>query len=154
MQPNTRRRLLGWSAVAAQFAAIGAILWATRSVPPPPAWMTWLGLALMLGGLALMLAAFLSLGSALTPTPVPNGRGVVATGVYRWVRHPIYVGLAVTMLGVVVRSPGVWPLLWWVVLVGILVTKSAWEERMLAAQHPEYHEYRNATSRFLPRRQD
>lgn len=152
MTDVSRQKLLGWVAVLLQFVALGGILLSTGSAQPPPTWVKWIGTVLLFVGLAVMAAAFFRLGSSLTPTPVPNGRGVVATGIYRWIRHPIYVGLGVMMAGVVLRSPGWWPLLWWLLLVVVLASKSLWEERMLAEAHPEYHEYRNSTSRFLPRR--
>lgn len=41
---------------------------------------------------------------------VPANRGVVSTGVYRFVRHPIYMGYLITHLGFVLANPSVWNL--------------------------------------------
>ena len=51
------------------------------------------GLALLLGGLGLVAAGGLKLGSALTPLPHPGARtSLKETGAYRLVRHPMYSG--------------------------------------------------------------
>ena len=147
--PSTGRvRVLGWLAVAAQFACLAALVILPGS--SGAGWARALGAALMVGGGALMLIAFAHLGRSLTPTPVPNGSGVVSHGVYRWFRHPIYVAVALFTLGVVLRSPGTGRIVAWLLLVAILVAKAMWEERMLESRHPEYRDYRSGTGRFLP----
>ena len=144
-------RLLGWAAVAAQFAAILAILLATGSSAGGPRWVWWLGLLCLAVGAAILAWSFVSLGAALTPNPVPNGADLRQEGMYRRIRHPIYTGVLLAMLGVVLRSPGWWPLLWWLVLLAILTAKARWEERMLTRAFPEYPQYMQRTGRFLPR---
>ena len=146
-----RERAVGWAAVLAQFGAIGALLLATGSSTGGPRWLWALGLALLVAGAVVLLLSFLNLGAALTPNPVPNGAGLRQHGLYSRIRHPIYTGVLMVMLGVVCRSPGWWPLFWWVVLAGVLTAKAMWEERMLTEQFPEYAEYRQRTGRFLPR---
>jgi protein-S-isoprenylcysteine O-methyltransferase Ste14 len=149
--PGPRSRLLGWLAVAAQFAAIAAILLATGSSGGGPRWMWWLGLVALVSGALILLAAFLNLGAALTPNPVPNGASLRQDGMYRRVRHPIYTGVLLVMLGVVLRSPGWWPLVWWLVLLAILTGKAVWEERMLRQAFDDYPGYMRRTGRFLPK---
>jgi protein-S-isoprenylcysteine O-methyltransferase Ste14 len=151
MSQGRRPRLLGWLAVAAQFAAIAAILVATGSSNGGPSWMWWLGLVSLVSGALILLVAFLNLGRALTPNPVPNGAGLRQDGMYRRIRHPIYTGVLLVMLGVVLRSPGWWAFLWWLVLLAILTGKALWEERMLRAAFPEYAGYQRRTGRFLPK---
>ena len=145
-----RERAVGWAAVLAQFAAIGALLLATRSSTGGPQWLWWVGLLLVVAGVLVLVLSFLHLGAALTPNPVPNGAGLRQHGVYSRIRHPIYTGVLMIMLGVVCRSPGWWPLFWWVVLVAVLTAKAVWEERMLTERFPEYATYRQRTGRFLP----
>ncbi len=146
------RRLLGWIAVAAQFAAIVAILVSSGSSAGGPRWAWLLGLVCLGVGAVILVAAFINLGAALTPTPVPNGAGLRQNGMYRRIRHPIYTGVLLVMLGVVLRSPGWVPAALWVVLLLILESKARWEERMLSATFPEYAGYLRRTGRFLPKR--
>lgn len=138
--------------MAAQFVALLGIVLSPGDPGAVPGWVNWLGLGLMGLGAAVMLIAFLNLGSALTPTPVPvEGAGLRTAGLYARIRHPIYTGLFTLALGVVLRSPGPWPAFWLLVLAAVLTTKSVWEERMLTAAYPQYAGYRTGTGRFLPR---
>lgn len=145
-------RLVAWAAVAVQFVALAGIVLSPGDPGSVPDWLQALGLVLMTVGVVVMLAAFLNLGSALTPTPVPvPGAGLRTSGLYSRIRHPIYTGLMTLGAGLVLRSPGPWRWVWLAVLVAVLVAKSVWEERMLSAAYPQYQEYRASTGRFLPR---
>ena len=145
-----RVRILGWAAVVAQFAAIGLILLTTGTVATSPQWLWLIGLGCIIVGAAVLAIAFVNLGGSLTPTPVPNQAGLRTTGLYRWIRHPIYTGVLLIMLGVALRSFGWLPMLAWLLLLLILSAKANWEERMLAGTYPEYAEYKKHTRRFLP----
>lgn len=152
MSSSSGERITGWVAVAAQFVALLGMVLSPGDPGALPAWGGWVGLALMALGAGIMAIAFLNLGSALTPTPVPvAGAGLRTSGLYSRIRHPIYTGLLTLSLGVVMRSPGPWPVFWLVVLAVILTAKSVWEERMLGAAYPDYANYRATTGRFVPR---
>ena len=152
MSATSRQQITGWAAVAAQFAAIAGIALSPGDPGAVPSWVHVLGWILMISGIAIMLAAFVNLGSALTPTPVPiEGAGLRTSGLYALVRHPIYTGLLLLAAGLVLRSPGVWPVFWFVVLALILTVKAVWEERMLTAAYPAYRQYLGRTGRFVPR---
>lgn len=149
---RSHRQLTGWLAVAAQFVAIIGIVVSPGDPALVPAAVRWAGILLIAVGGVTMVVAFLNLGSALTPTPVPVvGAGLRTTGLYARIRHPIYTGLLLLAGGLVLRSPGLWPALWFVLLAAILTAKAIWEEHMLAEAYPDYREYRRHTGRFLPR---
>ena len=109
------------------------------------------GAAVSALGILLAIAGLVSLGSALTPFPRPlaNAR-LRQSGVYGWVRHPIYGGLVLASLG--------WSLSW-LSLPGLLCVvvvflffdrKSAFEERLLRACFPEYAAYALRVRKLLP----
>ena len=75
---------------------------------------------------------------------------LVRSGPYRWIRHPMYVGLILFTLGFVFASFHWWKLAVWVVLIVVLHLKAAFEERLLAERFPEYDSYRKVTKRFVP----
>jgi len=96
--------------------------------------------------------AALRLGAALTPTPVPTERGTLITGgLYTFVRHPIYTGVLIIVVGLVIRSGSLLTLLVGVATVWFFNAKAAWEEARLAERYPDYPAYAAVTPRFVPR---
>src|SRR5262249_44986715 len=66
----------------------------------PPRGVRLLGAGRLAGGAGVALAGYRALGGSHSPwsTPVAGGR-LVTTGIYRWVRHPIYGGWCLGALG-------------------------------------------------------
>jgi protein-S-isoprenylcysteine O-methyltransferase Ste14 len=110
-----------------------------------------LGLALLVGGLALAAAAAWALGRALTPLPSPRpGAPLSRRGPYRVVRHPIYTGLILLAAGASLVGSA-WAFAPTVALAAFLDRKATKEEEWLMQAHPEYDELRAAVRwRFLP----
>lgn len=99
-------------------------------------------------GLLIAVLGKLSLGRSFGLAPA--NRGVVRSGLYRVVRHPIYVGYLVTHVGFVIANPADWNL----VLLGFadlaLMLRACLEERTLAAD-PAYRDYMQVVRwRVLP----
>jgi protein-S-isoprenylcysteine O-methyltransferase Ste14 len=109
------------------------------------------GTVLIAIGLVLLFAGFRGLGKSLTANPVPNVDGVlVTTGIYSIVRHPIYLGLLIITLGLVVSS-GVWAqIIVWIALAVLLVYKMRWEEVLLSAKYKGYTEYMAKVPGIVP----
>lgn len=109
------------------------------------------GTVLIAIGLVLLFAGFRGLGKSLTANPVPNADGeLVTTGIYGIVRHPIYLGLLIITLGLVVSS-GVWAqIIVWIALVVLLVYKMRWEEVLLTAKYKGYAEYMAKVPGIVP----
>ncbi len=109
------------------------------------------GAVLFLAGGALGIAGVRALGANRSPYPQPLAQAqLVRTGVYRWVRHPLYGSLVLAAFG--------WALLWQSgaallvtpLLVAVLVAKSRREETWLRQKFPEYASYAAATRRLIP----
>lgn len=83
-------------------------------------------------------------------TAAPTGGGLVTTGPYRLVRHPIY---ASACLFTVVSALGHLSLrtaaLACLVLAGALI-RAVTEEKLVARQYPGYTEYARRTKRLIP----
>lgn len=146
-------RTVGWSLVVLQFGLLTAlILLPRRSDWATPGWVEIVGWSLIGVGVAVAVAATRDLGSALTPTPEPlSGQELRSGGMYRFARHPIYSGIIVAVVGIVVRSGS-----WLVLAIGALTLvffngKAAWEERRLTEVYPEYPEYAARVGRFAPK---
>lgn len=115
------------------------------------AFVIGVAIVLVLFGAVLAILGAVGLGPALTasPIPLPDAR-LVTSGVYGVVRNPIYTGLLVGGLGLVVLGASVWHIVTWVALLLLLAGKARWEERMLRARHPEFDDYAARVGRFVP----
>lgn len=81
-----------------------------------------------------------------------RGHKVVDSGPYRIVRHPGYLGALVMYLGTPLLLDSVWTYLPVLLLTGVLVLRTALEDRTLQAKLPGYTEYARRTRyRLLPR---
>ena len=111
-----------------------------------------IGLVLIAAGMAVILYSFFALGKSLTASPVPKQDGnLVTSGLYARVRHPIYFGLLLASIGVVLDA-GPWPQFAIVLLLYVLLNiKASYEEELLAKRYPEYKAYAQKTPRFFPR---
>ena len=125
----------------------------SATVAQPITTQDWRVLALADGLLSLGL--LISLGAAASLRDcfgvAPEARGVVTSGAYRFVRHPLYLGEGIAALGMLL--PVLAPLA--ALLFGIFclcqVARARLEERALAAAFPEYVAYRSRTPALLPR---
>jgi protein-S-isoprenylcysteine O-methyltransferase Ste14 len=146
-------RRLAAGLVVLQLLLLAALLFEPRGSwwpLDPPA----LIVAAMLAGAGFVIAVWgiVGLGHALTASPIPRPEASLVThGVYGLVRNPIYSGLMLGGLGLVVFGASWWHLATWVALVVLLAVKTRWEERMLVAAHPEFDDYAQRVGRFLPR---
>lgn len=97
--------------------------------------------------------AFVMRGAG-TPVPVLPPREFVASGLYRFVRNPMYVGALLILLGEALFFQSGWILLYasliWLALHGFVVL---FEEPQLERRFGDsYARYKAVTPRWLPRR--
>jgi protein-S-isoprenylcysteine O-methyltransferase Ste14 len=79
-------------------------------------------------------------------------RGPALGWLYTWIRHPQYVALALTGIGLSVLWPRFLTVVLWTVMVGLYYLLARDEERrMLAAFGDQYRAYMSRTGMFLPR---
>jgi len=139
------------------FIATGTYLansqWVQRAPLPLPNWIRWMGA--VVGGLAVVLAywTLTNLGKNLTDTVyVRKAATLVTHGPYRWVRHPFYVMVGLLLLSVTLLTAN-----WLIgasglVVMTLLVIRTAKEEQMLIDRFGNaYRDYMATTGRFFPR---
>ena len=95
-------------------------------------------LALILTGSAIAMAAKLFLGRSFGV--VPANRGVKATGVYRFVRHPMYAGYMINQLGFLLVFFSLHNALIYAIAWTTLWLRTVEEEKFLR-RDPEYQRY-------------
>ena len=128
-----------------------------QPLPPGdgPGVLRWTGLLLIGAGLAVVLEAFarfawVGLG---TPAPVAPTRTLVVSGLYRFVRNPMYIAVTALIFGQAVLFAS-WGLAVYgvVVVVGFDTFVRLYEEPTLREAYGEqYVAYCAATPRWIPR---
>lgn len=116
--------------------------------------LLYFGISISTIAMALFISAKLSLGEHYSPcfdSFIP--RDIVQEGLYRYVRHPIYISNIVLLIGVFISSGSLWILLN-IVLLGFYYLNSALrEELVLLEEFPNnYRKYSDHTNRFIPAR--
>jgi len=152
MSTNAR----GWAAVALQAVLLVLLvaLPTRRTVSQlwPPDLSAALGVMLIVAGVVLFMAAAKTLSTALTPTPVPLAdQNLRTSGVYAWLRHPIYSAVLLAAAGFTLCVGSWWQVLVTAALVVFFVLKAQWEDTMLSEQHgSEWEAYRARTGALWP----
>ena len=125
-----------------------------------PAWpLRWsspqglmvVGVVVLLGGLVLAAAAFVQLGSSLTPLPEPMPKAELkAQGLYGFCRHPLYLAVLVCALGMALIKGGVLHPLLLLGLAVLLRGKAKREEQALLRHYPDDSTDQQRVPAFFP----
>jgi protein-S-isoprenylcysteine O-methyltransferase Ste14 len=109
------------------------------------------GLLLMVAGVGIALYSIQQHpgGPNISPEPKPS-KPLVESGLYRYIRHPIYTGVLLTVLGITLAHGHPALLLIWILFVIFFTYKSFYEETLLRKAYPQYGTYQRKTGRFLP----
>jgi protein-S-isoprenylcysteine O-methyltransferase Ste14 len=112
--------------------------------PTFPVWPQGLGLLSLLGSAILFVRSYAdnSFVSPLVRVQDERDQRVVSTGVYGFVRHPMYLGGILLFLGAPLLLGSVWGLAIGLGLSLLLVARIAGEERLLESELEGYAEYK------------
>jgi protein-S-isoprenylcysteine O-methyltransferase Ste14 len=103
-------------------------------------------------GLATAVAARFQLGNNwanIETGQILKSQKVVASGIYAYVRHPIYIGDLLLLLGLELALNS-WLVLGVLLLAPVVMMKAIKEERMLAEELSGYEAYCRSSKRFVP----
>jgi protein-S-isoprenylcysteine O-methyltransferase Ste14 len=106
-----------------------------------PMWLSVAGLGIFAAGWVVAASAVLVNAFALTVIKAQEGQVAVTNGPYRFVRHPIYFGGVLVMVGEALWLGSNLALVAMFVPIAILVARIHFEERFLAAHVQGYGEY-------------
>jgi protein-S-isoprenylcysteine O-methyltransferase Ste14 len=120
-------------------------------LPPSAAWM-YIGLILTAGGLGFTMWARRVLGTNWSALPsLKKDHELIERGPYRLVRHPIYTGLLLAIVGTCLAGGRVWNLSIVVMAALLLIVKLKAEETLLARQFPDaYLQYQRRVKAIIP----
>lgn len=123
-----------------------------RFVPLGPGWQ-WPGVGLTACGVAIAIWARWHLGSNWSGVvTLKEGHELIRSGPYRNIRHPIYTGILIALLGTAITIGEVRGLM--AVLIGLFsfYLKARREESFLAEEFgPAFAEHQRHTGMFLPK---
>ena len=108
-------------------------------------------IAIQVAAVLLMIAARITFGRrSFHAAANPTAGGIVSTGPYAYIRHPIYAAaIYFTWAGALDHFS--WPNVGWATLLTAgALTRMVIEERMLVARYPEYRAYMTRTRRVVP----
>ena len=111
----------GWSSVPAAISVIGDVLVAL--------------------GLGISMIVTIQNGYAAANVKVESGQDLVSTGLYGVVRHPMYFGNVVLMIGIPLALGSYWGLLFVIPGFAVLATRILDEEKVLTQQLAGYRDY-------------
>jgi len=132
-------------------------LWLVHGLPDSPlyrasGWLAVLLAAVQVGGLMVVVMSFRAFDGAmfLGLKPLPeHGEPFHESGIYRWLRHPMYSGVMLALLASPVQTVNSVHLSLGICLYFII--GSRFEERRMLAEHPSYADYCRRVAAFVPR---
>ncbi len=136
------------------FAACAAAILPAVLLASPPAdaaiWPVVVGESLVIVAVSFTLASVLCLGTCFGV--LPEVRGLVTRGPYRYVRHPVYLGEIAAMTGFVIASQRPVNVLLLLAFCAAQSVRLRLEEAALLAEFPaEYGAFAARTPRLVPR---
>jgi protein-S-isoprenylcysteine O-methyltransferase Ste14 len=128
--------------------ACGAWMWSTGSLLANGP----VTIAVQVAAVLLMIWALLTFKlRSFHASADPTSGGIVTTGPYRFIRHPIYAAVFYFLFAGAAAHPGVQGLSAAVLAAVMLFIRMRSEEILLIQRYPEYGPYAARTSRILPR---
>lgn len=110
------------------------------------------GVCIFTLGLMTAISARLQLGnnwSDIEDGKIADEHAVVSRGIYRYIRHPIYTGDILLLLGLELCLNS-WLVLGLLLLVPVVAVQTIKEEQKLIRALPDYADYMRRTKRFIP----
>jgi protein-S-isoprenylcysteine O-methyltransferase Ste14 len=144
--PGAETRPLQKLVIAVAFLSVGAMIvisvldfrfgWSTV-----PAAVSVVGLVLVAAGLTIAMLVTIQNGYAAANVRVEMGQQLSSTGWYGFVRHPMYFGNVILMIGAPLALGSYWGLLILVVGLAVLAVRITDEEALLKQELAGYPEY-------------
>ena len=145
VEPIADSVLNDWVVLIAQIGLLAAfVLVAIDAWPLKLPSLIGLGIAL-----CILVASRVGLGNSFRVLASPNGKGLKRSGIYGFVRNPMYLGLLLAAGAVCLSSRS----LSWILfafLLTVLLAKVRAEENYLKDTYPEYLDYAKRTKCLIP----
>jgi protein-S-isoprenylcysteine O-methyltransferase Ste14 len=137
-----------WPRILAIIGANSALPFLMLPVATPTGVTNILSAVLMIGGITGSILVLSQLGRSFSITP--QARGLVVSGPYRVLRHPLYLSEQFITVGMMLQYEQPWALLVCVVSVALQFPRIHYEEKVLSATFSAYGAYAKKTARLIP----
>lgn len=116
-----------------------------------PVWLVIVGNVLVAIGLSMAQLVIVQNNYAAATVRVEADQPLVSTGLYGWVRHPMYTGAAIMMIGTPPALDSLWGLLGVAASAPVIAARIRDEEQMLIDELAGYRDYRDKVRfRLIP----
>jgi protein-S-isoprenylcysteine O-methyltransferase Ste14 len=96
--------------------------------------------------------AYIALRPSLRVSPIPKpGAPLITVGIYKWFRHPMYLGVLMFGLGMLLNNFNLISITTYLVLGANMVVKANYEDQMLRTRHSNAIEYQQRVFGLLGR---
>jgi protein-S-isoprenylcysteine O-methyltransferase Ste14 len=123
------------------------------NIPIDAHWLIPLSLVVLMAGIAIRAAAILTLGRAFSANvAIRDAQRLKRDGLYRFVRHPSYLGIEIGLFAIGLNT-GNWVCLAWILLLltlGLAYRIHVEEQVLRSAFGEEYAAYCKTTKRLIP----
>ena len=115
----------------------------------PLAWeLNLLATMLVIGGAAFAIYSIFCLGRSISI--MAEARRLVTHGPYARIRHPLYLGEEIVLLGIALEFISPWAIALLICQWAFQLRRMRYEEQLLKGAFPEYETYMARTSRLIP----
>jgi protein-S-isoprenylcysteine O-methyltransferase Ste14 len=113
----------------------------------------WISAGLYIGALTVFAFAFLALRPSLRVSPIPKpGAPLITAGIYKWFRHPMYLGVLMFGVGMLLTNLNLASILIFIALSINMIIKANYEDRLLRSRHSNALEYQQRVIGLLGRK--
>ena len=130
-----------------QFSLIGLILFFSQGFILNPVAIVVFTIGLLIGIWAL---SYNKLGNFNIQPKLKEGSSLITTGIYKYIRHPMYLSVITTMFAFVLSTANLLETLFFISLLFVLILKAKKEERLWIEHDEEYAHYKERTKLFIP----
>ena len=133
------------SALLGSFLISAVVLFPRRELAPAVGWVSTL---LVLVGDSIAAVVLIQLRGSFSI--MAEARQLATSGVYRFVRHPLYLAEEIATIGGVMQFLSIWTVMLVILQFACQIRRMNNEEIVLTDVFPEYSTYKQRTARIIP----
>jgi protein-S-isoprenylcysteine O-methyltransferase Ste14 len=134
--------------IVAFLGAFFGIILLSQPAQPISVPLQVLSVILIIAGMAFAVYALIWLGRSFSV--MPETRSLVMGGPYALVRHPVYLGEEIAMIGLCLQYYSLVALVILILQIGFQLYRMHFEEQVMRNAFPDYADYQKRVKRLLP----